>query len=69
MRLLHSGLKWGQQALQRAVSQHWGFILGVFFFNYMTIAWSLWQTREYLLMAGPGSNSIAARQTGNRLPR
>ena len=50
MRLLHSGLKWGQQALQRAVSQHWGFILGVFFFNYMTIAWSLWQTREYLLM-------------------
>ena len=54
MKLWNRGIQCGQQALQRAVGQHWGFILGVFFFNYMTIAWSLWQTKEYLLMAVDG---------------
>ncbi len=54
MKFLYSSLVYGEQALQRAIGQHWGFILGVFLFNYTSIGWSLWQTKEYMLMAIDG---------------
>ncbi|WP_196593944.1 phosphoethanolamine transferase [Pectinatus sottacetonis] len=39
-----------ESLIRYALKKNTGFIIGVFVFNYLSIAWSLWQIKQYMVM-------------------